>query len=142
MDHDRIDARVRAGATEVWDVINDSMQPHNWHVHGARLRVVETDEGVLPADHHVGWKDTVYVAPGQRLRIVIEVVDHIDERGATFPRALTVSLAGALFGVVAGSILGALVDVVTGAGAGVLVGGAVAAPAGATLAAVRVGADG
>lgn len=77
MDHDRIDARILAGSVEVWDIRNASHQPHNWHVHGMRFRVLPVDAAALPA-YHQGWKDTVYIPPGGRVRLAIEFVDFPD----------------------------------------------------------------
>lgn len=45
-DGSRIDLRVQHEATELWEVVNPSTEPHPFHVHAARLRVLEsTTEG-------------------------------------------------------------------------------------------------
>ncbi|MFT3662197.1 MAG: multicopper oxidase domain-containing protein [Gordonia sp. (in: high G+C Gram-positive bacteria)] len=68
MDMQRIDATVRLGATEIWEVINNHGLPHNFHVHGVRFRVLDVD-GRPPPPELAGWKDTVYTRPGARLRL-------------------------------------------------------------------------
>ncbi len=77
MDMTRIDEVVAAGATEVWEVTNASGTPHNFHPHDVRFRVVEY-AGASPPAHLEGLKDTVYVPPGQTVRLVTEFGDYTD----------------------------------------------------------------
>jgi FtsP/CotA-like multicopper oxidase with cupredoxin domain len=73
----RIDEVVEVGTTEVWEVTNASGTPHNFHPHDVRFRVVEYAEGPPPA-HLEGLKDTVYVPPGETVRLVTEFSDYSD----------------------------------------------------------------
>ncbi|WP_214759701.1 multicopper oxidase domain-containing protein [Exiguobacterium sp. s146] len=71
-DPDRIDINVRQGSTEVWEIYNreDMMggMTHPFHVHGVQFRILERD-GNPPPDNERGWKDTVAVAPGEKVKI-------------------------------------------------------------------------
>jgi len=67
---DRIDFRARRDATELWDVSNPSTEPHPFHVHAARLRVLERSAGA-PAVTDLGSKDTVLVWPGETVRMAV-----------------------------------------------------------------------
>lgn len=70
-DPNRVDFRIRSGATEVWRITNtDTMFgiPHNLHLHLVQFRVLDRD-GRPPAPAEAGWKDTVTVMPGQTVRV-------------------------------------------------------------------------
>ena len=70
MDLNRIDAVVQAGTTEVWEVRNASGTPHSFHPHDVRFRVLEY--AGRPAPPHLrGLKDTVYVPPGESVRLLV-----------------------------------------------------------------------
>lgn len=80
------DEVVQFGSTEVWEFINEAgmhmmgSMPHPLHVHGVQFRVV--DRRVHPSaiaawrsvsDGYVdvGWKDTVLLMPGERVRVLM-----------------------------------------------------------------------
>jgi FtsP/CotA-like multicopper oxidase with cupredoxin domain len=67
---DRIDFRARRDATELWDVVNPSSEPHPFHVHAARFRVLERSGGA-PGVTDLGSKDTVLVWPGETVRVAV-----------------------------------------------------------------------
>jgi FtsP/CotA-like multicopper oxidase with cupredoxin domain len=73
MEMTRIDQRVGAGTTEIWEVRNQTGTPHNFHVHGVSFRVLD-EPG--PA----GWKDTVFAPPGETLRLLIRFGGSRDAR--------------------------------------------------------------
>jgi suppressor of ftsI len=75
MDMSRIDEVVRSGATEVWEVENASGTPHSFHPHDVRFRVLEY-AGAPPPPQLEGLKDTIYVPPGETVRLAIEFGRH------------------------------------------------------------------
>jgi FtsP/CotA-like multicopper oxidase with cupredoxin domain len=77
MDMTRIDHVVDVGATEIWEVANNSGTPHNFHVHDVRFRVLEYG-GDAPPAHLGGLKDTVYVPPNETARLLIAFGDYSD----------------------------------------------------------------
>ena len=60
------DEPVKVGELQVWDVINDTMMDHPFHLHGFFFQVVEVN-GEPPAFR--SWEDTVNVPPKGRVRI-------------------------------------------------------------------------
>ncbi|MDP2710621.1 MAG: multicopper oxidase domain-containing protein [Solirubrobacteraceae bacterium] len=79
MDMDRIDDVVALGSTEIWEVHNRAGIPHNFHVHDIHFRVLG-EGGRRPPAHLRGWKDTVYVAPGETVRFAARFTDYADPR--------------------------------------------------------------
>jgi blue copper oxidase len=77
---------VEAGGVEVWEFVNRSPMPHPMHVHGRAFRVVRRtwdDDSLAAAWRTVeagvietGWRDTVLVWPGQRVRLVVPFAKH------------------------------------------------------------------
>jgi FtsP/CotA-like multicopper oxidase with cupredoxin domain len=60
------DRPVKVGELQVWDVINDTMMDHPFHLHGFFFQVVDVN-GEPPAFR--SWEDTVNVPPKGRVRI-------------------------------------------------------------------------
>jgi bilirubin oxidase len=77
MDMNRIDAVATLGTTEIWDVVNGMDAPHSFHVHDVQFRVLSVDGGPPPAALS-GWKDTVFLPPHERFRLVISFSDYAD----------------------------------------------------------------
>jgi FtsP/CotA-like multicopper oxidase with cupredoxin domain len=60
------DKPVKVGELQVWDVINDTLMDHPFHLHGFFFQVLEVN-GEPPAFR--SWEDTVNVPPKSRVRI-------------------------------------------------------------------------
>jgi FtsP/CotA-like multicopper oxidase with cupredoxin domain len=60
------DRPVKVGELQVWDVFNDTMMDHPFHLHGFFFQVVELN-GEAPAFR--SWEDTVNIPPKGRVRI-------------------------------------------------------------------------
>ncbi|MCA0981279.1 multicopper oxidase family protein [Exiguobacterium aestuarii] len=77
-DPDRIDIKVKQGDTEIWEIENkpDMMggMTHPFHIHGVQFRIISRD-GNPPAEHEKGWKDTVAVAPDERVKIELSFTE-------------------------------------------------------------------
>lgn len=73
----RIDQTVTLGDTEVWEVHNAVGTPHNFHLHDVQFQVLDV-AGRPPPPELSGWKDTVYVAPGTRVRLLVQFTDYAD----------------------------------------------------------------
>ena len=83
---------VKLGTQEVWEFRNEgrhsmmgNVMPHAMHVHGLQFRILSrtmsrrfardyasVEEGFVDD----GWKDTVLVMPGERVRILLRFADH------------------------------------------------------------------
>ncbi|HMR49947.1 MAG TPA: multicopper oxidase domain-containing protein [Arachnia sp.] len=79
MDVGRIDAIVRLGDVEVWEVSTTDAFPHNFHIHDVQFRILDID-GDPPPRWLDGWKDTVPVFPGQTTRLIMRFEDYADDR--------------------------------------------------------------
>jgi len=77
MDMGRVDQTVALGATEIWEVRNQSGNPHSFHVHDVRFKVVDYAGGPRPPTLD-GWKDTVFVPPGGRARLLVRFGGYAD----------------------------------------------------------------
>lgn len=77
MDMNRIDETVRVGTTEIWQIENASMMSHPLHIHDVQFRVLDRN-GAPPAPGEIGLKDTVVVAPNERVRLLLSFSDYSD----------------------------------------------------------------
>lgn len=77
MDMARIDETVTVDTTEIWEVRAGGGQTHNFHVHDVQFQVLDID-GAAPPPRLSGWKDTVAVPPGERMRLIMRFTDHAD----------------------------------------------------------------
>ena len=77
MDMNRIDEAVRVGTTEIWQIENASMMSHPFHIHDVQFRVLDRN-GVPPTPGEMGLKDTVVVAPSERVRLLLSFADYSD----------------------------------------------------------------
>jgi len=83
------DEKVRLNTTEVWELVNGSsgmmggmMQiPHPVHVHGLQFQVLERSpsagwETIRDGFVDGGWKDSVLLMPGMRMKILLRFRDY------------------------------------------------------------------
>jgi blue copper oxidase len=77
MDLSRIDQTATVDATERWEVANRSGNPHNFHVHGVQFKVVQYAGGAPPPGL-AGWKDTVFIPPGETVRLLVQLPGYSD----------------------------------------------------------------
>ncbi len=64
----RIDQHVKAGALEVWDIVNTTDVEHPFHLHTWPFQVLK--RGHVP-EPFPAWRDVVVVNPGQTVRLAI-----------------------------------------------------------------------
>jgi FtsP/CotA-like multicopper oxidase with cupredoxin domain len=77
MDMHRVDEVVAVDTTEVWELSNTDGAPHSFHPHLVHFTVLDID-GSPPPPELAGWKDTIYVPPGSRVRIIARFDDYAD----------------------------------------------------------------
>jgi FtsP/CotA-like multicopper oxidase with cupredoxin domain len=75
--------RIKLGATEDWEFSNLGgmmAMPHPIHIHGGQFQVVgragQTPEDVADGRIEQGWKDTVLLMPGERVRLRVRFPRH------------------------------------------------------------------
>lgn len=61
----------RVGEVEEWEVFNNSHMDHPFHVHGTQFQVIATRDadGEWRETPWLAWKDTVNLAPYQRMTL-------------------------------------------------------------------------
>lgn len=78
------DEMVNCGETMAWEWVNNSPIPHPMHVHNVQFQVVQrtapasssyatVNQGFVDS----GWKDTVLVWPGERVKIAMTFGPHM-----------------------------------------------------------------
>jgi blue copper oxidase len=69
----RVDETVKAGDTEIWEFDNSAGDEiHPMHIHAVQFQVLSRTggRGALIATEQ-GWKDTVLVMPGEKVRVIM-----------------------------------------------------------------------
>lgn len=79
MDMNRIDARVKLGTTEIWEIGNASPMMHPFHIHDIQFQILSRN-GRPPAAYERGLKDTVQVNPGEVVRVIAKFEDYADPK--------------------------------------------------------------
>jgi FtsP/CotA-like multicopper oxidase with cupredoxin domain len=78
MDMSRIDETVTVGDTEIWEVRNADLSPHNFHVHDVQFEILDID-GEAPPPQLAGRQDTVYLEPRRDYRLIMRFEDYTDD---------------------------------------------------------------
>ena len=72
-DMSRVDVVSKAGDVELWEIANAADMDHPFHVHGTQFQVVESERGgKVSKPPYNAWKDTVNVARGETVRILVQ----------------------------------------------------------------------
>lgn len=72
---ERIDEVLKLHDTEIWEISNETRgmmgheMAHPFHAHGVQFQVLDRDGNPPPANES-GWKDTVLVYPGEKVRVI------------------------------------------------------------------------
>jgi FtsP/CotA-like multicopper oxidase with cupredoxin domain len=70
---------------EVWDFINQSMIAHPMHIHNIQFNIIDRQSSMSGSANYQtmragfvddGWKDTVLVMPGERVRILVKFLTY------------------------------------------------------------------
>lgn len=77
MDHTRVDEVIKKDAIEIWELTNESLIYHPFHIHGVQFQILERNGQVPPAGEQ-GWKDTVVVSPEETVRIILQFTQYSD----------------------------------------------------------------
>ena len=85
MDQVDPDEKVRLNSLEIWEFINEGggmgmmggmNMPHPLHLHGKQFQILERRGVVHDGYVDEGWKDTVLLMPGERVRILVRFGDY------------------------------------------------------------------
>jgi FtsP/CotA-like multicopper oxidase with cupredoxin domain len=76
-----INERIPVGSTEIWEIHNDTAMMHPFHIHHGQFQV-RARNGRPPHAHERAFKDTVKVAPGETVQVVMEFQHYADPEHA------------------------------------------------------------
>jgi FtsP/CotA-like multicopper oxidase with cupredoxin domain len=80
MDMHVINESVPLGQVEIWEVENSMGIEHNFHIHATHFMILERNgSSANVADNEKGYKDTVYLAGGDRVKLIVKMVDYKDQ---------------------------------------------------------------
>lgn len=79
MNMNYINERVPLGDIEIWEVKNDMMIDHNFHIHATHFMLLERNGKTsnVPANEK-GYKDVVYLPAHESLKFIVKMVDYAD----------------------------------------------------------------
>ena len=77
MDMSRIDEAVPLNQVEIWEVENTMRMNHNFHIHATHFEIIERN-GSTPAANERGYKDTVFLRPGDKVKLIVKMTDYTD----------------------------------------------------------------
>lgn len=66
---ERIDYYIPIGNTEIWEITNNTMVAHPFHIHDVQFYILDRDGNPPPA-HESGRKDVVMVNPNETVRFI------------------------------------------------------------------------
>ncbi len=73
----RIDYRIPLNHTEIWELTNQTMVAHPFHLHDVPFYILDRD-GNLPPQFERGKKDVVLVYPNETVRFITKFTDFAD----------------------------------------------------------------
>ncbi len=81
MDMRRIDERIPVNEPEIWEVYNPMGMAHNFHIHATHFRILERNGSSANVKAwERGYKDTVFLAPRDRVKLYVKMRDYVDEK--------------------------------------------------------------
>lgn len=78
---ERIDYSVSQDGAEIWEITNNGIVAHPFHIHDVSFKILSKSDGPL-AEYEKGWKDVVLVRKGTTVRFIAKFSDYAD---ATHP---------------------------------------------------------
>ena len=77
MSMSRIDENVPLNQVEIWEVTNSMGMKHNFHIHATHFEIIERNGRSVAANERA-YKDTVYLAPNDTVKLVVKMIDYAD----------------------------------------------------------------
>jgi blue copper oxidase len=76
-DMSRIDYKVKQDATEIWEITNNALISHPFHIHDVSFKILSKSDGPLQ-DYEKGWKDVILIRKGATVRFIAKFEDYAD----------------------------------------------------------------
>ena len=79
MDINRIDERIALDDVEIWEIKNDMMVDHNFHIHATHFMILERNgSSNNVASNEKGYKDVVYIPANESVKFIVKMIDYTD----------------------------------------------------------------
>ncbi len=79
MDINRIDEYMKLDEIEIWEIKNNMMVDHNFHIHATHFMIIERDGSASNvAENEKGYKDVVYLPPNSSVKFIVKMIDYAD----------------------------------------------------------------
>lgn len=76
-DMQRMDYKVKQDAVEIWEITNNGIVAHPFHIHDVSFKILSKSDGPVP-ESEKGWKDVVLVKKGTTVRFIAKFSDYAD----------------------------------------------------------------
>ncbi|QEC66920.1 T9SS type A sorting domain-containing protein [Panacibacter ginsenosidivorans] len=76
-DMNRIDYKVKQDATEIWEITNNALTSHPFHIHDVSFKILSKSNGPVEA-YEKGWKDVILIRKGTTVRFIAKFSDYAD----------------------------------------------------------------
>jgi len=81
MDINYINESVPINSIEIWEIKNDMMMTHNFHIHATHFMIIQRDGKVSNVlNNEKGYKDTVRIPGGESVKFIVKMVDYKDKK--------------------------------------------------------------
>jgi len=81
MDMNYINEEIPVGKVEIWEVNNTMNTSHNFHIHATHFIIIERNGSKNNVkSNEKGYKDTVYLAPNERVKLLVKMTDYTDNK--------------------------------------------------------------
>jgi len=81
MNMNYINEKVPLNSIEIWEVKNDMMMTHNFHIHATHFMIIQRNgKESYVLENEKGYKDTVRIPGGQSVKFIVKMKDYKDEK--------------------------------------------------------------
>lgn len=81
MNMNRINEKVPLEDIEIWEITNDMMVDHNFHIHATHFMLIERNGSANKiADNEKGYKDVIYIPANQSVKFIVKMIDYKDDK--------------------------------------------------------------
>lgn len=74
---ERVDYRIPLNSVEIWEIRNQTMVAHPFHIHLVQFNILDRD-GNLPLPYERGWKDVVMIESQETVRLIARYETYAD----------------------------------------------------------------
>jgi len=79
MDKDVINEIIPLNQVEIWEVTNDMMLNHNFHIHATHFMILKRNSNEFDVEENEkGYKDTVLIPPNESVTLIVKMTDYKD----------------------------------------------------------------